>query len=147
MTVTKAAQATDVAVGTGAVSDSVTGTFTGFVASIAGLDFGLCIPTMKFEPGLDGRKAAEFPFQAQGPLGNKSQGEVLNPVIIAKRICDQLTNVCKANDAAKTACTAALAALGGRVVQTANDWNTQLEFAGTNLNPDNAPQSGLVGSD
>jgi hypothetical protein len=95
----------------------------------------------------DGRKAAEFPFQAQDPLVNKSQGEALNPTIIAKRICDQLTNVCKANDAAKTACTAALAALGGRVAQTANDWNTQLEFAGTNLNPDNAPQSGLVGYD
>ncbi|KAH8747922.1 hypothetical protein F5882DRAFT_454873 [Hyaloscypha sp. PMI_1271] len=126
------------AVGTDAVSGSVTGTFTGLVASsIAGLDFAR----------FDGRKAAEFPFQAQDPLVNKSQGEALNPTIIAKRICDQLTNVCKANDAAKTACTAALVALGGRVAQTANDWNTQLEFAGTNLNPDNAPQSGLVGYD
>jgi hypothetical protein len=148
VTVTKAAQATDAAVGTGAVSDSVTRTFTGFVASsIAGLDFGLYIPTMKFEPGLDCRKAGEFPFQTQDPLVNKSQREALNPTIIAKRICDQLTNVRKANDAAKTACTAPLAALGGKVAQTADDWNTQLGFAGTNLNPDNVPQAGLVGHD
>jgi hypothetical protein len=109
VTVTKAAQATDAAAGTGAVSDAVTGTFTGFTASsIECLDFGLCVPTIKFEPGLDGRKA---------------------------------------NDVAKTACTVALAALGGKVAQTADDWNTQLEFAGTNLNLDNAPEARLVGYD
>lgn len=148
VTVTQAAAATAVAaaVGAGAVSDAVTGTFTGFVASsIAGLDFGLCVPTMKFEPGLDGRKETEFTFQAQDPLVNKGQEEALNPAIIAKRICDQLTNVCDANDAAKSACDAAIKALGGKVAQTADDWNTQLGFAGTNLNPDNAPQAGLIG--
>ena len=100
---------------------------------------------MKFEAGLDGRKATESTFQAQDPLVNKGQEEALNPAIIAKRICDQLTNVCNANAAAKTACTAALAAIGGKVAQTADDWNTALGFAGTPLNPDNAPQTGLVG--
>jgi hypothetical protein len=131
-----------------ASSNAVTGVFTGFVAStIAGLDFGLCVPTMKFEPGLNGRKDTEFTFQAQDPLINKGQEEALNPAIIAKKICDQLTNVCNANAAAKSACAAAQSSLGGKVASTADNWNTQLGFAGTNLNPDNAPQVGLVGHD
>ncbi|KAE9366552.1 hypothetical protein N431DRAFT_495020 [Stipitochalara longipes BDJ] len=155
VTVTKAAQATvsasadaTNAAAAPASSSAVTGVFTGFVAStIAGLDFGLCVPTMKFEAGLDGRKDTEFTFQAQDPLINKGQEEALNPAIIAKKICDQLTNVCNANAAAKTACTAAEAALSGKNATTADNWNTQLGFAGTNLNPDNAPQTGLVGHD
>jgi len=56
--------------------------------------------------------------------------------------------VCGANAAAKTACTAAkaqISALGTRDVTTANAWNTALGFDGTNTNPDNAPQTGLVG--
>lgn len=63
------------------------------------------------------------------------------------RICDQLTNVCEANAAAKTACLQAKADLGGgpKNVTTADAWNTQLGFAGTNTNPDNAPQPGLIG--
>jgi len=143
-----AAAATVAAAPEAASSDAVTGVFTGFVAStIAGLDFGLCVPTMKFEAGLDGRKSTEFTFQAQDPLINKGQEEALNPAIIANKICDQLTNVCNANAAAKSACTAAQAALTGKDSATADAWNTQLGFAGTNLNPDNAPQTGLVGHD
>jgi hypothetical protein len=116
-------------------------------STISGLDFGLCVPTLKFEAGLNGRKDTEFTFQAIDPLVNKGQQEALNPAIIMNRICDQLTNVCEANDAAKTACLAAKTALGGgaRDVTTADAWNTQLGFAGTNTNPDNAPQAGLVG--
>lgn len=151
VTVTTQAQATADASNAAAApasSNAVTGVFTGFVAStIAGLDFGLCVPTMKFEPGLDGRKDTEFTFQAQDPLINKGQEEALNPAIIAKKICDQLTNVCNANAAAKSACAAAQSSLGGKVASTADNWNTQLGFAGTNLNPDNAPQAGLVGHD
>jgi hypothetical protein len=119
-------------------------------STIAGLDFGLCTPTIKFEAGLDGRSDTEFTFQAQDPLVNKGQEEALNPNIITNRICDQLTNVCNANDAAKTACTAAkaqISALGTKDATTADAWNTALGFAGTNTNPDNAPQPGLVGHD
>ncbi|PMD31575.1 hypothetical protein L207DRAFT_572774 [Hyaloscypha variabilis F] len=160
VTVTKAAQSTAAAAvaqpsaaaassaARPASSNAVTGVFTGFVAStIAGLDFGLCVPTMKFEPGLDGRSDTEFTFQAQDPLINKGQEEALNPAIIAKKICDQLTNVCNANAAAKAACTTAEGALGGKVASTASNWNTQLGFADALLNPDNAPQAGLVGHD
>lgn len=90
VTVTQSAQATSAAVDTAqapASSSAITGVFTSFVAStIAGLDFGLCVPTMKFEPGLDGRKDTEFSFQAQDPLINKGQEEALNPAIIAKKI-------------------------------------------------------------
>lgn len=116
-------------------------------STVAGLDFGLCVPTLKFEAGLNGRKDTEFTFQAIDPLVNKGQQEALNPAIIMNRICDQLTNVCEANAAAKAACTTALADLGGgpRDVTTADAWNTQLGFAGTDTNPDNAPQAGLVG--
>ncbi|OIW28138.1 hypothetical protein CONLIGDRAFT_463808 [Coniochaeta ligniaria NRRL 30616] len=116
-------------------------------STIAGLDYGLCVPTLKFESGLNGRKDTEFTFQAIDPLVNKGQQEALNPAIIMNRICDQLTNVCNANAAAKAACLQAKADLGGgaRDVTTADAWNTQLGFAGTNTNPDNAPQAGLVG--
>ena len=137
------------AVGARAVSDPVTGTFDGFVASsIAGLDFGLCVPTMKFEAGLDGRKTTESTFQAIDPLVNKGQEEALNPNIITNRIHDQLTNVCGANAAAKSAAAAAqtmIANLGTRDASTADAWNKALGFAGTNTNPDNAPKAGLVG--
>ncbi len=76
-------------------------------STIAGLDFGACVPTIKFEAGLDGRKDTEFTFQAIDPLVNKGQEEALNPNIITNRVCDQLTNVCDANQAAKDACDSA----------------------------------------
>ena len=135
--------------GTGAVTDAVTGNFDGFVASSdASLDFGVCTPTMKFEAGLNGRKETESTFQAIDPQVNKGQQEALNPAIIMNRIKDQLTNVCGANQAAKDAAVSALAtvsATGKRDVSAADQWNTLLGFAGTNTNPDNAPQTGLVG--
>ncbi|KAK0713991.1 hypothetical protein B0T26DRAFT_649131 [Lasiosphaeria miniovina] len=108
-------------------------------STIAGLDFGLCAPTIKFEGGLGGRPATEFTFQAIDPLVSKGQQEALNPNIITNRICDQLTNVCEANAAAKAACLAAKAqilALGTRNADTANTWNTVLGFAGTDISPD-----------
>ncbi len=117
-------------------------------STVAGLDFGLCVPTIKFEAGLDGRKDTEFTFQAIDPIVNKGQEEALNPNIIPNRICDQLTNVCQANQAAKDACQAAkaqISSLGTKDASTANTWNTVLGFDGTNINPDNAPQAGLVG--
>lgn len=143
---TSAAASTE-ASGAGAVSDPVTGTFAGFQASSLGLDFGTCTPTVKFEESLNGRKPGEFTFQAQDPVVNKGQQEALNPAIIFNRICDQLVNVCNASDDAHTACENAKASLGGgsRDATTADAWNTALGFAGTNINPDNAPQTGLVG--
>lgn len=142
---------TSPSVGFGAVSDPVKGTFDGFVAStVAGLDFGLCVPTMKFEAGLDGRASDASTFQAIDPLVNAGQEEALNPEIIMNRIHDQLTNVCGANQAAKDAAASALTqvvATGTRDVTTAEMWNTLLGFDGTNTNPDNAPQTGLVGHD
>ncbi|KAI0392761.1 hypothetical protein F5Y17DRAFT_339093 [Xylariaceae sp. FL0594] len=133
--------------GAGAASNAVTGTFPGFQASSLGLDFGTCTPTVKFEESLNGRKAGEFTFQAQDPVVNKGQQEALNPNIIFNRICDQLRNVCGAADDAVAACKSAQASLGGgaRDTTTANAWNTALGFQGADINPDNAPQPGLVG--
>lgn len=135
------------AVGAGAVSDAVTGTFLGFQASSLGLDFGTCTPTVKFEESLNGRKAGEFTFQAQDPVVNKGQQEALNPNIIFNRICDQLGNVCDAAEDAIAACKDAQASLGSgpKDASTADAWNTALGFAGADINPDNAPQAGLVG--
>ncbi|EPE35469.1 hypothetical protein GLAREA_11168 [Glarea lozoyensis ATCC 20868] len=135
-------------VGSGAISDPVTGTFEGFAASSLGLDFGLCVPTMKFELGLNGRSPTAGTFQAVDPLCNKGQQEALNPAIITNRIKDQLLNACGASQAAKDAVAAAAAqvvAAGTRDATTADLWNTALGFAGANTNPDNAPQTGLVG--
>ncbi|CAG8952719.1 hypothetical protein HYFRA_00008963 [Hymenoscyphus fraxineus] len=134
--------------GKGAVKDAVAGNFDGFVKStIAGLDFGLCVPTMKFEAGLNGRKETENTFQAIDPLVNKGQQEALNFNIITNRIKDQMVNVCGANQAAKDAVAAAKEKIStlGKEASTADAWNTELGFAGTNINPDNAPQPGLVG--
>merc|ERR1711939_1232859 len=146
---TDAAAAPAVGDGVGAVNDPVTGTFEGFVASsIAGNDFGTCVPTIKFEAGLNGRKDTEFTFQAIDPVVNKGQQEALNPNINTNRICDQLGNACGASDAGIAACLAAKAdilALGTRDQTTADAWNTALGFDGANTNPDNAPQAGLVG--
>ena len=65
------------------------------------------------------------------------------------RICDQLVNVCglASGDEGHTLCESTKASLGGgtRDATTADAWNTALGFAGTNINPDNAPQAGLVG--
>ncbi|OTB04772.1 hypothetical protein M426DRAFT_320361 [Hypoxylon sp. CI-4A] len=133
--------------GAGAVTDAVTGTFAGFQASSLGLDFGTCTPTVKFEESLNGRKAGESTFQAQDPVVNKGQQEALNPNIIFNRICDQLVNVCGAADDAVSACKQAQADLGSgaKDASTADAWNEALGFAGTDINPDNAPQTGLVG--
>jgi hypothetical protein len=103
---------------------------------------------MKFELGLNGRSPTAGTFQAVDPLCNKGQQEALNPAIITNRIKDQLLNACGASQAAKDAVAAAAAsvvAAGTRDVTTADLWNTALGFAGANTNPDNAPQTGLVG--
>ncbi|KAK7961585.1 uncharacterized protein PG986_002410 [Apiospora aurea] len=133
--------------GKGAVTNAVTGNFPGFQASSLGLDFGTCVPTVKFEESLNGRKAGESTFQAQDPAVNKGQNEALNPNIIFTRICDQLNNVCGAAKDAVTACKAAQAKLGKgpKDATTADAWNSELGFAGVSINPDNAPQQGLIG--
>lgn len=125
----------------------MTGTFLGFEASSLGLDFGTCVPTVKFEESLNGRKVGESTFQAIDPQCNQGQQEALNPAIIFNRICDQLVNVCGAADDAVAACNEAEAQLGtgAKDATTANAWNEALGFAGTDINPDNAPQAGLVG--
>lgn len=42
-------------------------------------DFGLCIPTMKYEGGLGGRSALEFAFVPADPLCARGQQDTLNP--------------------------------------------------------------------
>lgn len=89
---------------------------------LTGADFGSCNPSMDFQLGRTGRKATEGTFLPTDPVVAKGQQDALNPAIITNRICDQLTNVCGANAAAKTACQAAkaqVAALGTKDATTA----------------------------
>lgn len=92
----------------------------------AAADFGKCSPAMDFKFGRPGRKATEGTFLPTDPLVAQGQQDALNPTIITNRICDQLTNVCAANAAAKTACLAAkaqVAALGTKDATTAAAFN------------------------
>lgn len=94
-------------------------------------DFGLCIPTMDFVGGRNGRKATEFTFLPTDDLVAKGQQEALNPNIITNRICDQLTNVCEANQAAKDLCLSAKANIladGKRDASVVDTWNGLLGF-------------------
>ncbi len=100
------------------------------------------MPTIKFEGGQGNRPATEFTFQAIDPLVSKGQQEALNPNIIVNRICDQLTNVCEANQAAKDLCDKTqtdIEALGTRDKSTADAFNTALGFDGAITNPDGGP--------
>lgn len=104
---------------------------TGGQTSLAGADFGKCTPTMDFQFGRAGRKATEGTFLPTDPLVAQGQQDALNPNIITNRICDQLTNVCEANQAAKDACQSAKAqiqALGTKDATTATAFNQALGF-------------------
>ncbi|KAI1358319.1 hypothetical protein F5Y08DRAFT_120696 [Xylaria arbuscula] len=95
------------------------------------VDFGQCTPTMDFQLGREGRKADEGTFLPTDPLVAEGQQDALNPSIIMNRICDQLTNVCEANDAAVAACEDAQAsteALGTKDASTADAFNSALGF-------------------
>ncbi|KAI0531951.1 hypothetical protein GGR58DRAFT_491925 [Xylaria digitata] len=97
----------------------------------AAADFGQCTPTMDFQLGRPGRKADEGTFLPTDALVAEGQQDALNPSIIMNRICDQLTNVCDANDAAVAACEAAQAsteALGTKDATTADAFNSALGF-------------------
>ena len=86
---------------------------------------------MDFQFGRAGRKADEGTFLPTDPLVAKGQQDALNPNIITNRICDQLTNVCDANDAAKDLCASAqqlVQGLGTKDATTADAFNQALGF-------------------
>ncbi|OHE99952.1 hypothetical protein CORC01_04853 [Colletotrichum orchidophilum] len=96
-----------------------------------GADFGKCKPTIDFQTGRPGRKATEGTFLPTDPLVAKGQQDALNPNIIINRVCDQLTNVCEANAAAKTKCLDAKAqilASGDKSEAVATTFNNLLGF-------------------
>lgn len=108
-----------------------TGSTTGSTTSLAGADFGKCTPTMDFQFGRAGRKATEGTFLPTDALVAQGQQDALNPNIITNRICDQLTNVCEANQAAKDACQSAKSLVAGLTTKdqtTADAFNQALGF-------------------
>jgi hypothetical protein len=76
-------------------------------------DYGSCTPTMDFKFGRPGRKATEGTFLPTDPKVIGGQQDALNPNIITNEICNQLTNVCGANAAAKATCLKAKAVVAG----------------------------------
>ncbi|KAL3426459.1 hypothetical protein PVAG01_03250 [Phlyctema vagabunda] len=116
----------DTATDNGAATDAN----DGGAAAGGALDFGTCTPTMDFVAGRPGRKADESTFLPTDPVVAQGQQDALNPVIIANRICDQLTNVCGANDAAKAACLTAKAGVDAtqKNQATADTFNAALGF-------------------
>ncbi|KAJ0341670.1 hypothetical protein KNSL1_011012 [Colletotrichum chrysophilum] len=100
-------------------------------AATGAADFGKCTPTMDFQLGRAGRKATEGTFLPTDPLVAQGQQDALNPNIITNRICDQLINVCEANDAAHQQCLDAKAqilASGDKSEAVATTFNGLLGF-------------------
>ncbi|RYP46272.1 hypothetical protein DL768_007491 [Monosporascus sp. mg162] len=94
-------------------------------------DFGACDPTIDFQFGRAGRGEDEGTFLPVDPLVAEGQQDALNPNIITNRVCDQLVNVCEANEAAVALCEQAQAqveALGTKDETTAAAFNAALGF-------------------
>ncbi|KAM7185901.1 hypothetical protein V8F20_011605 [Naviculisporaceae sp. PSN 640] len=94
-------------------------------------DFGSCNPTIDFQLGRPGRQPDEGTFLPSDPNVALGQQDALNPNIITNRVCDQLTNICDANDAAKALCEEAkaiVAGLGTKDATTADAFNQALGF-------------------
>lgn len=124
---TAAASNSTAASASAASSNSTTGATT----DLAGVDYGKCTPTMSFVFGRPGRKATEGTFLPTDPLVAQGQQDALNPNIITNEICNQLTNVCDANQAAKNVCASAKAlveSLGTKNQSTADAFNQALGF-------------------
>lgn len=104
-------------------------------AQAAGADFGDCTPTIDFQLGrAEFNRGADqgtfFPTDDRVVAGT-GQGDALNPNIITNFVCDQLVNVCGANDAALAACADAEAlvqGLGTKDQSTADAFNQALGF-------------------
>lgn len=104
-------------------------------SSVAGADFGDCTPTMDFQLGrAEFNRAADegtfFPTD-DTLVGDSGQGDALNPNIITNFICDQLVNVCGANDVAQSTCADAqqtVQDLGTKDQSTADAFNEALGF-------------------
>ncbi|KAJ4993246.1 hypothetical protein SVAN01_01221 [Stagonosporopsis vannaccii] len=102
-------------------------------AATGAADFGQCTPTIDLAGGRNGRPADELTFQITDPLARGGQQEALNPNIITNALCNQLTNVCDANEAAVAACEDAKAqveAAGTRDQSTVDLFNSALGFGG-----------------
>lgn len=104
-------------------------------SSLADADFGDCTPTIDFQLGrAEFNRAADegtfFPTD-DTLVANSGQKDALNPNIITNFVCDQLVNVCGANDAAQSACADAqslVAGLGTKDQTTADAFNQALGF-------------------
>lgn len=126
-----AANSTDSAGAASPNANAASNSTTGGTTSLAGADFGKCTPTMDFQFGRAGRKATEGTFLPTDALVAQGQQDALNPNIITNRICDQLTNVCGANQAAKDACASAKTVVSGLTTKdqtTADAFNQALGF-------------------
>lgn len=108
---------------------------TSATSSVSGADFGSCTPTIDFQLGRAefNRKATEGTFFPTDPnlVASTGQSDALNPNIITNFVCNQLTNVCGANDVAKSTCASAKEAVSSLTAKdqtTADAFNQALGF-------------------
>ncbi|KHJ34672.1 hypothetical protein EV44_g0571 [Erysiphe necator] len=95
------------------------------------VDFGSCTPTIDFKVGRRKNEPNIGTFLPTDPKVAQGQQDALNPNIIINRVCDQLTNVCAANQAAKDKCLenkAKIEALNSKDPSIADTWNKALGF-------------------
>jgi len=117
---------------TAAASTASSGSSTTSPSNTGSLNFGKCTdPTVKFGPGLDGRKPTEFSF-IPNDQAQFSHDSALNPDIIFQFTCDNLVNNCglTQTDTAVTTCRSAqtTADAKGKTGSAADTFNGLLGF-------------------
>ncbi|KAI5894122.1 uncharacterized protein SCHCODRAFT_02623780 [Schizophyllum commune H4-8] len=101
---------------TAAASAATTQAASSSSGNLGGASFGSCsVPQIEFAAGFDGRR--ETSFQPTDKT-SYSHGSAQAIDIISQFVCDQLTNSCKANQAAKDLCQTARSAADGKTAKT-----------------------------
>ncbi|TRM68348.1 hypothetical protein BD626DRAFT_394532 [Schizophyllum amplum] len=99
-----------------AVSTTKAASSAATAGSTSGTDFGTCsTPQIEFGQGFDGRRETSFQPVDKNSF-NHGSAQAID--IISQFVCDQLTNSCKANQAAKDLCQQARTAADGAAAKT-----------------------------
>ncbi|KAL1744383.1 hypothetical protein HDZ31DRAFT_38732 [Schizophyllum fasciatum] len=101
---------------TSAAASTATTKAAAATGNTGGADFGSCsTPQIEFAAGFDGRRETSFQ-PADKASFNHGSAQAIG--IISQFVCDQLTNSCKANQAAKDLCQTARSAADGKTAKT-----------------------------
>ncbi|KAL1693880.1 hypothetical protein GGG16DRAFT_48551 [Schizophyllum commune] len=101
---------------TAAASAATTQAASSSSGNLGGASFGSCsVPQIEFAAGFDGRRETSFQPTDKTSF-NHGSAQAID--IISQFVCDQLTNSCKANQAAKDLCQTARSAADGKTAKT-----------------------------